>query len=257
MLGELWELPWRLIISISNERQVQLGDGMNGAFLGPGFTNEEIKDYADKNDLTYQFIESQEDLCDYVAELLSLQNCIGWFQGRMEFGPRALGNRSILADPRSVDMQERLNLKIKFRESFRPFAPAILKEDTATYFDLSIDSDYMLLTTEIKDLFKKPLPKNYLEMSIMDKLKIPKSCFPSITHVDYSSRVQTVDSIKNPLFWSLLKAFKKKTNCPMLINTSFNVRGEPIVCTPEDAFNCFINTEMDYLVMGNLVFKKL
>jgi hypothetical protein len=243
-------------IYAGNERKNPAFDSMQGALLGPEYTDEEVHRIAKDKNIPFQTFENSELLCHYTAKRLSEGNCIGWFQGRMEFGPRALGNRSILADPRYPEMQQQVNVKIKFRESFRPFAPAICKEDAALYFDSPTESDYMLLTTDIKGNYKKTLPDNYTQLSVMEKLSVPKSDFPSITHVDFSSRLQTVDRKTNPLFWSLLTTFKQQTGCPMLINTSFNVRGEPIVCTPEDALDCFIATDMNYLVIGNTIFDK-
>lgn len=243
-------------IYAGNERKNPAFDSMQGALLGPEYTDEEVHRIAKDKNIPFQTFGNSEQLCNYTAKKLSEGNCIGWFQGRMEFGPRALGNRSILADPRYPEMQQQVNTKIKFRESFRPFAPAILKEDAALYFDSPTESDYMLLTTDIKGNYKKTLPDNYPQLSVMEKLRVPKSDFPSITHVDFSSRLQTVGRKTNPLFRSLLSAFKQQTGCPMLINTSFNVRGEPIVCTPEDALNCFIATDMNYLVIGNTIFDK-
>lgn len=243
-------------IYAGNERKNPAFDSMQGALLGPEYTDEEVHRIAKDKNIPFQTFENSELLCHYTAKRLSEGNCIGWFQGRMEFGPRALGNRSILADPRYPEMQQQVNVKIKFRESFRPFAPAICKEDAALYFDSPTESDYMLLTTDIKGNYKKTLPDNYTQLSVMEKLSVPKSDFPSITHVDFSSRLQTVDRKTNPLFWFLLTTFKQQTGCPMLINTSFNVRGEPIVCTPEDALDCFIATDMNYLVIGNTIFDK-
>ena len=243
-------------IYLGKERLYQEPDGMKGSLLGPAYSENEVRRLAASKQVPFRSFDSREELCRYTAEKLSEGNCIGWFQGRMEFGPRALGNRSILADPRDPEMQQRVNLKIKYRESFRPFAPVILKEEASGYFDCPVDSDYMLLTADIKDRYKKELPTDYVSLPVMEKLSIPKSGFPAITHVDYSSRLQTVDRNINPLFWSLLSAFKAQTGCPMLINTSFNVRGEPIVCSPEDAFRCFMATEMDYLVIENIMFDK-
>lgn len=243
-------------IYIGKKRVDTQTDNMKGALLGPSYSNTEIQEMAKGKHIPFQTFNNPAQLCSYTARLLSEGNCIGWFQGRMEFGPRALGNRSILADPRYPEMQQRVNLKIKFRESFRPFAPAILKEEASLYFDYPSCSNYMLLTSDINDQYKKRLPENYSNLGVMKKRMIAKSVFPSITHVDYSSRLQTVDKEINPLFWSLISAFKEQTGCPMLINTSFNVRGEPIVCSPEDAFSCFMATEMDYLVIGNTIFDK-
>lgn len=243
-------------IYAGKERIYRQPDGMRGALLGPSYSNMEIHKLAKEKEVPFLTFNSREQLCAHTARLLSQGNCIGWFQGKMEFGPRALGNRSILADPRHPEMQQRVNLKIKFRESFRPFAPAILKEEAPRYFDCPVCSDYMLLTAEIKDQYKKELPEGYSNSGIMEKRASIKSDYPSITHVDYSSRLQTVDKESNYLFWALLSAFKEQTGCPMLINTSFNVRGEPIVCSPDDAFHCFMTTDMDYLVIGNIIFDK-
>lgn len=243
-------------IHAGKERACGQPDRMKGALLGPAYTDAEIRELAEEENVPFRTFDDRGELCCHTARLLAQGNCIGWFQGRMEFGPRALGNRSILADPRYPEMQQRVNLKIKFRESFRPFAPAILKEEAASYFDCPVCSDYMLLTAEIRDCYKKELPPGYADLEITEKRRIAKSDYPSITHVDYSSRLQTVDRETNPLFWSLLTAFKEQTGCPMLINTSFNVRGEPIVCSPADAFRCFMTTDMDYLVMENIIFDK-
>ncbi|WP_370861869.1 carbamoyltransferase family protein [Parabacteroides faecis] len=243
-------------IHAGKERTCRQPDRMKGALLGSAYTDAEIRELAEEENVPFRSFDNRRELCRHTARLLARGNCIGWFQGRMEFGPRALGNRSILADPRYPEMQQRVNLKIKFRESFRPFAPAILKEEAASYFDCLVCSDYMLLTAEIRDCYKKELPPGYADLEITEKRRIAKSDYPSITHVDYSSRLQTVDRETNPLFWSLLTAFKEQTGCPMLINTSFNVRGEPIVCSPADAFRCFMTTDMDYLVMENIIFDK-
>lgn len=243
-------------IYMGNPRDLPDNDIMQGALLGPSFSDNEILEFAQKTTIPFFKIEKTKDLCEFTAQKILEGNCIGWFQGRMEFGPRALGNRSILADPRSPEMQRRVNLKIKFRENFRPFAPVILEEETPLYFEDSEYSPYMLLTSFIRSDYRLSLPENYSSLSVNDKLSIVKSSFPAITHVDFSSRLQTVDKKTNPLFRNLIFAFKQLTGCPMLINTSFNVRGEPIVCTPEDAFQCFIKTEMDYLVLGNIIFDK-
>ena len=198
---------------------------------------------------------SDDDLAPRVAQLLEDGNVVGWFQGRMEFGPRALGNRSILADPRRSDMQEKLNLKIKFRENFRPFAPAVLEERVTDCFQLTESSPYMLLVAQVQDTLRV---EGELEAapSMMARLKQRRSTLPAITHVDYSARVQTVSSQDNPRFHRLLSAFEQRTGCPVLVNTSFNVRGEPPVCTPEEAYRCFLRTDMDYLVLGNILIAK-
>ncbi len=231
-------------------------DEMNGAYLGPEFSDIEIIQTAKKYKANYQFFENEDALCNQVASLIANENVIGWFQGKMEFGPRALGNRSILGDPRSEEMQKKINLKIKYRESFRPFAPAVLAEDAQNYFDLKSSSPYMLLVQPVKNNLRKQLPKNYNALPLKEKLYYKRSELPSITHIDFSARIQTVHKETNPKFHKLIMAFKKITGTAMLINTSFNVRGEPIVCSPTDAYKCLMRTEMDYLVIGNFLFEK-
>jgi len=238
------------------ERQPVETDSLNGAYLGPQFSNKDIENLIRRKNAVAVFLPDDE-LFRHVAHLLNEGHIVGWFQGRMEFGPRALGNRSIIADPRNQDMQKRLNLKIKFRESFRPFAPAVLEEDVSEYFDLDVPSPYMLLTAPVAEKYRLPLPDNYNELSYFEKLYTPRSSLQAITHVDFSARVQTVSSRTNQKFHALLLAFKDLTGCSVLVNTSFNVRGEPIVCTPEEAYNCFMNTEMDELVLGNFVLRKI
>jgi len=191
-----------------------------------------------------------------VASRLDAGEVGGWFQGRMEFGPRALGNRSIIGDPRNPEMQKRLNLKIKFREGFRPFAPSVLEEDVAQYFELDRQSPYMLLVTPVRKDRQQPLPPDYADRPMYDRLYAVRSDLPAITHVDYSARIQTVSRATNPRYWTLIDAFMRLTGCAVLVNTSFNVRGEPIVCTPDEAYRCFMRTEMDFLVMGDYVFEK-
>jgi len=235
------------------ERKPAEEDSMNNAYLGPEFSDRDIENLMRKEEAEAVFL-SNEELFPHVARLLNEGRIIGWFQGRMEFGPRALGNRSIIADPRNKDMQKKLNMEIKFRESFRPFAPAVLEEDVSSYFELEGLSPYMLLTAPVAEKYRLPLPANYDKLSYSDKLYTPRSSFQAITHVDFSARVQTVSSRANPKFHALLQAFKDLTGCGMLVNTSFNVRDEPIVCTPADAYHCFMNTGMDYLVMGNYLF---
>jgi carbamoyltransferase len=181
---------------------------------------------------------------------------IGWFQGRMEFGPRSLGNRSIIADPRSASVQRQLNLKVKYRESFRPFAPSVLREDVSDWFEMNVDSPYMLLVADVAKDKCKPMTKEQEHLFGLDKLNVPKSEIPAVTHVDYSARVQTVHKETNPRYHALISRFKELTGCPVVVNTSFNVRGEPIVCTPEDAFNCLMGTEIELLVVGNCILKK-
>ena len=239
----------------NNPRVVNLKDDMQGSYLGPEFSNDEIKEQLDKVGAKYEFL-SEQKLIDKAVKDLSHEEAIGWFQGRMEFGPRALGARSILADPRSGSMQKNLNLKIKFRESFRPFAPSILKEDLTEWFDINTDSPYMLMVSSIKKdkTFKIDEDKKFLFG--IDLLNLKRSRVPAVTHVDYSARIQTVHKETNEKYFNLLKRFKEKTNCPILVNTSFNVRGEPIVNTPLDAFNCFMGTGLDKLVIGNFYLDK-
>ena len=238
-----------------NERKASPTDSMSGAFLGPAFTNKDIENLMRKNDVGALFYPDEE-LFAVVARLLSEGNIIGWFQGRMEFGPRALGNRSIIADPRNADMQKKLNMEIKFRESFRPFAPAVLEEDMTEYFDMNVLSPYMLLTAPVAEKYRLALSDEYDGLDYLSKLYTPRSFLQAITHVDFSARLQTVSVKTNPKFHALIKAFKWLTGCGLVVNTSFNVRSEPIVCTPEDAYRCFIHTGMDYLVMENYVFSR-
>ena len=236
-------------------RQVSpTGDAMRGAFLGPAFDDDTT---AERLEAVGARIERFGDAAtiDLAAEALANGQALGWFQGRMEFGPRALGSRSILADPRSPTMQKTLNLKIKYRESFRPFAPAVLREDVADWFELDEDSPYMLLVAEVAS-DKRIVAEEAEALFGIDKLNVPRSTIPAVTHVDYSARIQTVHADTNPRFHALLTAFKKRTGCPVLVNTSFNVRGEPIVCTPEDAFRCLMGTELDLLIAGNVVVRK-
>jgi carbamoyltransferase len=199
---------------------------------------------------------NDDRLLDMTVDALVDQKAIGWFQGRMEFGPRALGCRSILGDPRAPDMQKRLNLKIKFRESFRPFAPSVLYEDVAKWFELNEASPYMLLVADVAEKHRVAMTDEQKELFGIDKLNVPRSSIPAVTHVDYSARVQTVHPETNPRFYRLLSKFRDRTGCPVLVNTSFNVRGEPIVCTPEDAFRCFMGTELDMLAIGNCILRK-
>ncbi len=200
--------------------------------------------------------QDYDELAKDVAALLAQGQVVGWFQGRMEFGPRALGNRSILGDPRHPEMQKRLNLKIKYREGFRPFAPSVLMEECNTYFELDTPSPYMLLVAPVREEKRHPLPADYENLEMFDRLYHLRSEVPAITHVDYSARIQTVHKETNDRYWRLIKAFQELTGCGLIVNTSFNVRGEPIVCTPEDAYQCFMRTEMDYLVLGDFLFDK-
>lgn len=242
-------------IYFEDERTPETPDSMNGAYLGPDFHKIDIERSLRKFKPVFNEIKGSK-LYEKVAEILDNGNVVGWFNGRMEFGPRALGGRSIIADPRRVDMQKKLNLKIKYRESFRPFAPSVLTEHAADYFELDSDSPYMLLVQSIKEGLKKELPKDYYQLPLREKLAVQRSEYPAITHIDFSARIQTVHKETNPEYWNLIEAFRQRTGCAMVVNTSFNVRGEPIVCTPEDAYRCFMNTEMDYLVIGEYVFAK-
>ena len=250
---------WHNLVNQKNnykeKNQQVLVDDMNGSYLGPEFTKEEIKKSLDTMGAKYKFLE-EEILIDTVSKKLSESKAIGWFQGRMEFGPRALGNRSILADPRSENMQKNLNLKIKYRESFRPFAPAILSEEVNNWFELETDSPYMLLVSKIKGNKKIKLENNQKNLKGIKKLDIKRSLIPAITHVDYSARVQTVNKNDNPIFYRLIKKFQNITGVPILVNTSFNVRDEPIVNSIEDAYKCFLKTDLDYLVCGNFFLEK-
>ena len=231
-------------------------DLMKGSYLGPYYSDKEILIINKKFKAVYQYIESFEELSKKVAELISKGNIIGWFQGRAEFGPRALGNRSILADPRIPEMQKKLNLKIKYREGFRPFAPSVLEEDYSKFFEGEIVSPYMLMVKKVKSKIQLKIPKEYWKLNYWDKLYSRRSKLQSVTHVDFSSRIQTVSKKTNPKYWNLINEFKKITRVGVLINTSFNVRGEPIVNSPEDAYKCFMNTDMDYLVINNFLYKK-
>ncbi|MBF0515647.1 MAG: carbamoyltransferase [Nitrospirae bacterium] len=231
-------------------------DEMQGAYLGPEFSALDIGKTARKYNAPYTYYDDFDALADVTAEHLSCGNVIGWFQGKMEWGPRSLGNRSIIGDARDTEMQKRLNLKIKFRESFRPFAPSVLSEDLPEYFTTSTPSPYMLFISDVVSNRINPRPDNYPQMSIKEKLYHVRSDLPAITHLDYSARIQSVHKETNPRYHKLITKFKDKTGYGVIVNTSFNVRGEPIVCTPEDAYRCFMRTEMDYLVMGNFIFDK-
>ena len=230
-------------------------DAMHGAFLGPEFSPDEIRAMLDAAGARYETL-TDDTLIDATAEALAAGKAVGWFQGRMEFGPRALGNRSILADARSPIMQKTLNLKVKHRESFRPFAPSVLRSDVADWFDLDRDSPYMLLVADVKPARRKSATEKQKTLFGIDLLNVPRSDIPAVTHVDYSARVQTVRRETNPRYHALLQAFKAKTRCSVVVNTSFNVRGEPIVCTPADAFRCFMGTDIDCLAVGNYFLRK-
>ncbi len=231
-------------------------DAMLGSYLGPTFSDLDVELMARKYKGTYTHYDDFGKLSTDVANILATENVVGWVQGRMEFGPRALGGRSILGDPRSAEMQKKLNLKIKYRESFRPFAPSVLAEEVDTYFDYEGTSPYMLLVHPVQKDRRMTLPDNYDSLSLRDKLYYQRSDLPSITHIDFSARIQTVHKETNPRYYQLIEAFKKQTGYGVVVNTSFNVRGEPIVSTPDDAYRCFMRTEMDYLVVGNYVFDK-
>ena len=236
-------------------RTLNTNDKMEGSYLGPEFSELTIENELKR--LNAKFIKHEEKkFIETIAKDLSNQLTVGWFQGRMEFGPRALGSRSILCDPRSEKMQKELNLKIKFRESFRPFAPAIIREDLNNWFNLNSDSPYMLLVSEIKNDIKINMTESENKLFGIDKLNVKRSKIPAVTHVDYSARIQTVHKETNPKFYKLIKNFKEITNCPVLVNTSFNIRGEPIVCSIEDAFKCFMGTNLDILAIGNFILRK-
>lgn len=239
------------------ERNVsRRNDAMFGAYLGPDFNSADVTRIARKYSAQYKMYEQFDRLCNDVAEFLAQGNVVGWFQGRLEYGPRALGNRSIIADPRNSDMQKKLNLKIKYRESFRPFAPSVLEEDIQQYFELDRPSPYMLLVAPVNHNRRNPLPGEKKELSMYDILYHIRSDIPAVTHVDYSARIHSVNKEINSKFWKLINTFKEKTGYGVIVNTSFNVRGEPIVCNPEDAYICFMRTEMDYLVINNIMFIK-
>jgi len=230
----------------------RITDAQRGSYLGPEFSDGEIQEYLDTNGVVYRKLD-REEIPEVVADLIARENVVGWFQGRMEFGPRALGSRSIIGDARSPKMQSLMNLKIKFRESFRPFAPSVLREHLSEYFDMNADSPYMLLVAPVKEEKRIATTAEQESLFGIDKLNVPRSEIPAVTHVDYSARIQTVHKETNPLYYELIGAFYRKTGCPVIINTSFNVRGEPIVCRPEEAFKCLMRTEMDYLVMGSFL----
>jgi len=245
----LWHIDQKQI------RTVSIDDDMKGSYLGPAFSQYEIEQELNNAGANFEILKYDE-LIDKTADLLSKGNALGWFQGRMEFGPRALGNRSILADPRSEKTQKNLNLKVKYRESFRPFAPSILNEDLSKWFNINTESPYMLFVANIKDNKKIEMTNEQKKLFGIDKLNIKRSDIPAVTHVDYTARIQSVKKDYNKIFHSLISKFKDKTGCPVVVNTSFNVRGEPIVNSPTDAFNCFMGTELDYLVIGNCILEK-
>ena len=242
-------------IEYENKREVSSSDDMNGSYLGNEFSQKEIEQELKNLGANFQIMK-YEDLIEKTTDLLSQEKVIGWFQGRMEFGPRALGGRSIIGDPRSEKMQKNLNLKVKYRESFRPFAPSVLREDLSEWFDINVDSPYMLLVANINPNKKINMTDEEKRLFGIDKLNVKRSQIPAVTHVDYSARIQTVTKKTNNRYYDLILKFKEKTGCPVIVNTSFNVRGEPIVNSPTDAFNCFMGTELDYLIIGDYILDK-
>jgi len=241
---------------LDNQRTIKgQRDFMKASCLGPEFSSSQLLHYLKTNNITYEELSS-EQIPVRIADLIAAQKTIGWFQGRMEFGPRALGARSIIGDARSSQMQEIMNLKIKFRESFRPFAPSVLREKVADYFNLDRESPYMMLVAPVKENIRREMTPQEQAYFGLDKLHVARSVIPAVTHVDYSARVQTVTEETNPLYYGMIKKFDEKYGTPVIINTSFNVRGEPIVCSPEDAYMCFMRTNMDYLIMGNYLLNK-
>ena len=243
-------------VELNNEREISKDDKMLGSYLGPSYSNDQIIKILKSIGANFEVL-NDEELLENTVENLIKGNVIGWFQGRMEFGPRALGARSILGDPRSETMQKNLNLKVKYRESFRPFAPSVLNEEASNWFEIENDSPYMMLVGEIKKEKQYKMTKEEKQLFGIEKLNVKRSEIPAVTHVDYSARIQTVHRHTNQKYYDLIHKFKQKTNCPVLINTSFNIRGEPIVNTPQEAFNCFMGTEMDNLVIGNCYLKKI
>ena len=228
---------------------------MRGAYLGPAFDDDAIQAALDKCGASYHKLD-EAALIEKTADALADEKAVGWMQGRMEFGPRALGGRSIIADPRSPSMQKQLNLKVKYRESFRPFAPSVLREHVGEWFDHETDSPYMLLVADVRADKRRAMTKDEENLFGIDKLNVPRSSVPAITHVDYSARIQTVHADTNERYHAVISKFQEKTGCPLVVNTSFNVRGEPIVCSPEDAFRCFMGTELDVLAVGNFFLVK-
>ncbi len=241
---------------LGNPRKADnLHDSQRGSYLGPEYSDAEIEQFLKMNEVVYRRV-TRDELVETVADLIAQENVIGWFQGRMEFGPRALGGRSIIGDARSTKMQSVMNLKIKFRESFRPFAPSVLRECVSDYFHMNSDSPYMLLVAPVVEGRRIKMSEEQEQLFGIDKLNVARSDIPAVTHVDYSARIQTVHKETNPLYYDVINAFYKKTGCPAIINTSFNVRGEPIVCRPEEAYRCLLRTHMDYLVIGNFIVAK-
>ena len=241
-------------MQLGHERKAA-GDMMRGSYLGPAYPQQEIESRLTKCGARFDVLEDSA-LIEACAEDLAQSKALGWFQGRMEFGPRALGNRSILGDPRSPTMQKTLNLKVKYRESFRPFAPSVLRERVSEWFEMDADSPYMLLVADVVKSKRREMTMEEKQLFGIDKLNVPRSDIPAVTHIDYSARIQTVHEKTNPHYYALISAFERKTGCPVVVNTSFNVRGEPIVCTPEDAFRCFMGNELDVLAVGNCYMRK-
>ncbi|MDD5128606.1 MAG: carbamoyltransferase C-terminal domain-containing protein, partial [Candidatus Omnitrophica bacterium] len=229
-------------------------DSQKGSLLGPGYSDDYIKSFLNSKGIVYKEL-SYLDLPKITADLIAQGNVIGWFEGRLEFGPRALGARSIIGDARNPGMQNRMNLRIKFRESFRPFAPTVLREKASEWFDLDRESPYMLLAASVRE-DKRVMAKQDIDLVGLDKLKAMRSLIPAVTHVNYSARIQTIKREDHPLYYDMINTFYEKTGCPVIVNTSFNVRGEPLVCSPEDAFRCFMRTGMDYLVIGKFILDK-
>jgi carbamoyltransferase len=245
---------WHLYLD--NERRVNgRDDGQRGSFLGPEYDDREILEFLEKHNIPHSRLD-EDTLLRRTAALLKDEHVVGWFRGRLEFGPRALGSRSILGDARSPHMQKKMNLKIKFRESFRPFAPSVLAEEAVHYFELDRPSPYMLLVAEVKKKLQRRMTAKEKQLFGIDKLNVVRSHITAVTHVDYSARIQTVHWDTNAPYWNLIKTFQALTGCPVIVNTSFNVRGEPIVCSPMDAYKCFMRTEMDYLVLGSFLLDK-
>ncbi len=240
---------------LRNERRPDPNDSMKGSYLGPEYEAHEIQSFLDKTEAVYEKLD-EETLIERTADIIAQGNVVGWFAGRMEFGPRALGARSIIGDARNVKMQETMNLKIKFRESFRPFAPSVLNEKVSAYFDLDKPSPYMLLVAPVRELCRRVMSAEEDKLFGIDKLNVTRSTIPAVTHVDYSARVQTVESETHGLYYKVIKKFDEKYDCGVIVNTSFNVRGEPLVCTPEEAYRCFMRTQMDYLVLGHYLIDK-
>ncbi len=241
---------------LGNKRTVKNSrDSQKGSFLGPEFKDEDIQAYLDSHQIPYTRLQNSQ-IAERIAELISQDKVIGWFEGRMEFGPRALGARSILGDARSPKMQEIMNVKIKFRESFRPFAPSVLEEKVSDYFEMEEKSPYMLLVAPVRESHRRKMTADEDKLFGIEKLNVVRSSVPAVTHVDYSARIQTVDPESHPLYYQMIKKFNEKYDCPVIINTSFNVRGEPLVCRPEEAYTCFMRTNMDYLILGSFLLDK-